>query len=276
MTIGPLLAGRIPNSLISQRLKQNLQTSQQLLARLQDQAGSGQKFFVPSESPAAAVRTIVFQRSLERQEQYQTSVQTSSSFLAASELALQSVNDGLNEAKSILLNGSGNNMSEAERLTLAEDVQALIQGLVGTANTQFRGRYLFGGSQSEAPPFEITDSGAVRYLGDGLEIDSHLDSGLTLSNNVDGISAFAAVSEPVLNDVNPALTLQTAISSLNSGLGVELGQITVTVDYCGNFDSSYLFYCSHVIESVSNQLLSHRMVPWPVYGLQRQLLDLVF
>ncbi len=230
MTIGPLLAGRIPNTLVSQRLNQNLQTSQQLLAKLQDQAGSGQKFFVPSESPAAAIRTVVFQRTLERQEQYTTSVQTSTSFLAASELALQSVSDGLNEAKSILLSGSGNTISEAERITLAEDVKSLIQGLVGTANTQFRGRYLFGGSFSESPPLEITDSGAVQYLGDGLEIESHLDSGLTLANNVDGISAFAAVSEPKLVDANPALTLQTRIDSLNSGLGVELGQVTVTVD----------------------------------------------
>ncbi|WP_166830355.1 flagellar hook-associated protein FlgL [Thalassoroseus pseudoceratinae] len=230
MTIGPLLAGRIPNSLVSQRLNQNLQSSQQLLARLQDQAGSGQKFFLPSESPTAAIRTIVFQRTLERHSQYETSVQTSTSFLSASELALQSVSDGLNEAKSILLTGSGNTLSEAERLTLAEDVQSLIRGMVGTANTQFRGRYLFGGSQSESPPFELTDSGAVLYQGDGLAIDSRVDTGMTIANNIDGITAFASLSEPDLIDADPALTLQTAIDSLNGGLGVDLGQVTVTVD----------------------------------------------
>ncbi|HUG89335.1 MAG TPA: hypothetical protein VML55_00780 [Planctomycetaceae bacterium] len=229
MSIGPILPGRIPAPLIARQLTARLNESTRLLQQLQDQVATGQRFFRPGESPGAALRTIALQKALERQAQFQTNVQTDRSLLSATETALNTVADALNRAKGIVLAGAGNTISQAERDALAAEAASLLRGVVGAANMEFRGRYLFGGSHATQPPFEITGSGPVAYRGDGLTIESYADRDLLLSNNVDGVTAFGAFTTPLTRDINPALTLDTRLADLHRGAGIDRGPLVVTV-----------------------------------------------
>jgi flagellar hook-associated protein 3 FlgL len=108
-------------------------------------------------------------------------------------------------------------------------VGTIISGLVNTANSTFQGRYLFAGSASQQPPFTELANGTVLYSGNQATINSQANSGLVLPNNLDGVAAFGAISTPVGSDINPAITLQTSLSDLNSGRGVPAGSIQVTL-----------------------------------------------
>lgn len=230
MSIGPILPGRIPPTLVADRLRQNLQRGNRLLVQFQDQLATGQKFFLPSDSPSAALRSILLQRTIERQEQLQSNVQADRSFLVASESALASVSDALNQAKSALLSGIGDSVSQTEKEALAQEVGSLVQQVINAGNTRFRGRYLFGGSESQQIPFEQIAGGVVRYNGDGLRVDSFIDVNRLLANNIDGASAFLALTTKVGSDIDPALSLETKIADLRGGFGIDLGPVTVTID----------------------------------------------
>ncbi len=230
MPVGPILPGRIPSSLLASRLQQDLFRNTRLLNSLQDQVATGQKLFLPSDSPAAALRSIVLQRRLEYQEQYKVSIQTDRSFLNVSEQSLQSVSDILNHAKSLLLSGIGDNASSSERIALADEVAAAIKGAVITANSTHRGRYLFGGSQTNHPPFELQDDNTVAYRGDRLSVETLIEQHLIVSNSVDGAFAFGALSPIEARELDPAISDGTSIGDLHGGLGVELGAIQVTLD----------------------------------------------
>jgi flagellar hook-associated protein 3 FlgL len=233
MDIGPLLPGRIPNTLLGSRLLSNLQQSTQDLTKLQEQISTGQRFFLPSEAPSAAVQTIGLQKLLERKTQALTNIGTNQSFLGATDNALSSISDALNTAKQIVLSGTGTLATPEERKALATQAGAVIQQLLNTANTEFRGRYLFAGSDSKNIPFTGQPDGTVRYNGDRQSVQSLIDLNTLLSNSLDGDSAFRALGLPVGNDVNPALTLNTKVADLLGGQGVALGQITVTLDNGG-------------------------------------------
>lgn len=229
MSIGPILPGRLPASLIVGRLQRNLQLGQQQLARLQDQAFSGQKFFIPSDSPAAAIRTIVLQKTIERKEQMQQSLQIDRSLLSISESVLTTVGDTLNRAKALSLASVGESSLPAERETIIAELDAMVRDVVNSGNTKFRGRYVFGGTETDTLPFQL-DAGLVRYNGNDQSIESYIDFGVLMANNVDGHTAFGALSEPVGKDINPALSLSTRISELHSGRSLELGVIKVTLN----------------------------------------------
>lgn len=229
MEIGPLLPGRIPGSLVTDRLNEQLHSAHTDMTRLQDQIASGQKFFLPSESPNAAVRTIGLQKLLERKQQMSSNVESSQSLLAATEGAIASVSDALNKAKQLASAGIGDSTGAGEKQAMALEVQALIRQVVNAGNSTFRGRYLFGGSDTDAPPFTLLAEEAVRYDGDVLPLNSFLDFGLLQATNVDGHSAFGALTAPVGSDVNPALTLQTSLTDLYGGSGVPPGAVTITL-----------------------------------------------
>ncbi len=229
MPIGPILPGRIPTSLLAQRLQSDLSRNTRLLTTLQDQVATGQKLFLPSDSPAAAVRSLVAQRQLEHHTQYQATIETDRSYLNVSEQSLNTVSDILNHAKSLLLEGSGNTVSETERLALANEVSAAIQGVVVAANTSHRGRYLFGGSRSNQPPFEIQEDNTVIYHGDAQSVETLIEQQFLVGNNIDGVTAFGVLSPTPSVDLNPSLTVERRLSDLHSGTGVDLGAIEVTL-----------------------------------------------
>lgn len=229
MTISPIQSGRLSNTLIAERFQSHVQNAQLGLVRLQEQLSTGQRYQIPSEDSAASVRTMVFQRIIERKEQVQVSLTTGRSLLAASEDALRPVSDALNRAKSLLFGGIGDAATSAEKQGLATEAASLVRDVLNSANRQFRDRFLFGGSESKQVPFELINNNEVRYNGDATAIESFFDVDLQFANNVDGSTAFGALTNPVGSDVNPALTLETRLDDLNRGVGITPGSITVTL-----------------------------------------------
>lgn len=233
MSISPILPGRLPGSLSALRLQQNLQRANNVLSKLQDQAATGQRYFLPSEEPGAAIRSVTLQKTLERQAQMQVNVATDRSLLVASESSLASVSDVLIQGKTFLIAGVGDSASQEEKDAMAIEVAAMIKSVVSIGNTKYRGRYLFAGTETEQEPFAVVGGGYVKHTGDARQINSFIDFEHQLANNVTGVEAFNALTAPVGNDIDPALTLDTRIADLHGGDGVTLGPIEVTVDNGG-------------------------------------------
>jgi flagellar hook-associated protein 3 FlgL len=230
MSVIPISSGQIPNILIASQFDNNIETVQDQLNTVEQQVETGQQLFTPGQNPTATAIVLPLQEQLASQTQYQANLTTDQSLLQNTDSALQDVSSSISEANSLLLSGLGTTSTATDNQALAGQVGTIIQGLVNTANSTFQGQYLFGGSQSQSPPFQVLANGAVRYNGDQASINSNIGSGLVTPNNIDGITAFGAISTPVGSDVDPALTLQTNLSDLNNGLGVSPGSIQVTVN----------------------------------------------
>ena len=228
MSIGPLLPGRLPNSFSFRRLNQQIQNGQLELQRFQDQLTTGQQYLVPSEDPSSALNTIVLQTRLERQQQFKANVEIDRSLLGATENALSSVSDVVNSAKSIVLQGFGSTVTEDERRGLATEVTGLINTVLNSANTKFRGRFLFAGAETDSAPFALT-GGDVLYSGNSQQIGSHIDLGQQIVNNLDGQSAFNVLTTVESDDLNVSLATETRLSQLHGGAGLELGSFDITL-----------------------------------------------
>jgi len=228
MAIGPILPGRLPNALAAGRLAKNVEANKFALQELEDQITTGHQFQTIGQSPAKALRTVILQKTLERKQQFVANVQTDRSLLNATEDALTSVGDSLNTAKALLLQGLSSGANDTEREALANEVSSIIQSITTAGNSKFRGRFLFGGSESQQVPFDLVGTGQVRYRGDAASVESFLDYDIKVTNNIDGVTAFNALATVRGQDLDVALTLDTRIADLHGGEGVELGTIVVS------------------------------------------------
>jgi flagellar hook-associated protein 3 FlgL len=104
-----------------------------------------------------------------------------------------------------------------------------LQQILDAANQNFRGRYLFAGSQTTTRPFEIVD-GYVRYNGNEGNIPSFADIDLLVSSNISGEEVFGSLSGEVRGsvDLSPNLTANTLLSSLRGGQGIRPGSIAIS------------------------------------------------
>lgn len=230
MALSNVSFGRTTNALQARKLLANVTRDQTQMARLQDQISSGQRLQFASDAPVAAIQIFALQNALARQATYQTNIDTNQGYLSITDQALGTVGDALNRAKAIAQAGIGDTVSDDDRRALIDEAASLLRAVVNAGNSQYQGRYIFGGSFGADAPFSNLGSGSVRYNGDALSLDTFADRNLFVANNVDGQSAFAGFTTPIVTrDLNPALTLNSKLADLRGGAGIALGDISVTV-----------------------------------------------
>src|SRR5580704_6357481 len=155
MSIVGIGMGTLPNSLIAAQNNNNINALMTQLQQLDQQLSTGLQFTLPGENPQATSSILPIKQTIAAMNQYQTNLTTDQGFLGTTGSAMQTVATSINQASSLLLGGLGATSTAAQNQASATQVGTIISGLVNAANSTFQGRYLFGGSQSQQPPFQV-------------------------------------------------------------------------------------------------------------------------
>ncbi len=224
----PVPSTRTSGLLLQAQLLQQLHADQIDIQKLTQQISTGRRIERPSEDVAAATRGQTLQRLLELKAQSQRNLQTSQSYLDASDAALANISTLLSDVRAAALEAASDTSSEAQREAIAAQVAEAIDQLLTAGNQNFRGRYLFGGSRTNGPPF-VYDGQQIIYQGDEGALQSFVDVDLPYATNASGQEVFGAFSAEVRGaiDLNPALTPDTPLSALHGGRGVSLFSIVI-------------------------------------------------
>ena len=225
----PIPTTRASDLLVSQRLLSQLQSDQRDLLRIQSQLSTGRRISAPSEDAPAAQRAIVLQRLLEQKQQVASNREVSQSYLTATEVALGDVSSLLTDVRGLAVSASGTLLSGEERQNTIIQLERAVEQLVSISNQKFRGRYLFGGTNTSEVPFRQVDQ-FISYQGNESHLQSFADVDLLVGSNVHGNEVFGALSQQVLGstDVNPIISTQTRLSDLRGGEGISDGSFTIS------------------------------------------------
>ncbi|GHA06043.1 flagellar hook-associated protein FlgL [Oceanisphaera arctica] len=156
------------------------------------QIASGRRVVNPSDDPQAASRAVGVKQSMAVTEQYTNARITVRNMLAQEESVLNSLGDGITRAKTLMIqaaNGtsvSGSNVSE---------VRGIYESILGQANaSDGNGGFLFGGYQSDSPPFVKNVDGAVNYVGDDQVREQRIDASRLMPVGDNGNTIFRSVT----------------------------------------------------------------------------------
>jgi flagellar hook-associated protein 3 FlgL len=136
------------------------------LVKTQQQLSTQRRVLTPSDDPIASAQALVVTQSLGMAEQYSTNRLYARNALSEEETALATVTSILQDAKTLVVTAGNGALSDSDRKSLAIELSARIEDLLGVANSKDGGgNYMFGGYQTAAQPFTATNGGAV-YSGD--------------------------------------------------------------------------------------------------------------
>ncbi len=225
----PLPTSRTSDILIRSRLVSQAQQDQLAILRLQDQVSTGRRIAIPSDDPQAAIKAFALTRLLAQKNQAQTNLQTTQSYLAASDSAMSNLSSLLTEARGVAVTAADSSTGDTQRAALLAQVRNSIQQLVDAGNQQFRGRYLFGGSLVGITPFS-NYLGGVQFHGNDVGFQSYGDVDFLVQSSVSGVQLFGATSAQRQGtvDLNPVLTSDTALADLRQGAGIRKGSVLVS------------------------------------------------
>jgi flagellin-like hook-associated protein FlgL len=230
MSTFPTAFSRTPNLLFTQTSLASLNNTNYQLLRVNQQLSTGLDLLRPSDDPIRSATVSTLDARLERSDQILRNLGFATDSLNSLDVALGDAKNLIDEALGIA-NEQISTPADAEtRNSQATIVDSLIQSLFGIANRESIVGHIFGGTQPGRGPVELVGN-AYRFVGGrgGLraELGGVSDVPLTLGAD-NAIGAVSARVEGTV-DLNPSLTENTRLTSLNGArsLGVNTGVVTI-------------------------------------------------
>jgi flagellar hook-associated protein 3 FlgL len=180
---------RVGNNQLVRNILFNIKNQMSEQEKLFEQISSNKKLLAPSSDPIAISRSLSTRDHLQRNEEYDDIIKIGNIWSNISSTALDSAIETWTRINEIAVSAADGTKTAADRMTMAEELEQLLQHYVQVANTTNGHRFIFGGSTTDTPPFEAEkDSNTGRitgvfYRGDSFtrEVKSK-DNGLTPLN----------------------------------------------------------------------------------------------
>jgi flagellar hook-associated protein 3 FlgL len=205
---------RVSTSMIYDLGVSGLQQHQQEQVQLQQQISSGRRVLTPADDPVGAATVLGVQQSQSLNDQYKANGGFAKTQLGLEESALADATSILQDAKTLAVYAGDASISNADRASLADQVESDYQQLLAIANrNNGSGQYLFSGFQGSTQPFAETSPGNVAYVGDAGQRQAQIGAARVIPINDSGEAVFRATK-------NGNGTFVSAASGANTGGGV--------------------------------------------------------
>jgi flagellar hook-associated protein 3 FlgL len=218
---------KISTRLLFDRASAQMSNVQSKLTQTQAQLAQGKQIINASDAPNQAATIQRLKSILNKQDSYQSSLNTIKARLQGEDTTLNSASNLLVRAKEIAVQGANDTLSLPDRKALATEMQALRDQLLSLANTKdSNGNYLFSGSRVKQPAFVETANGSAVYMGDQTRMNVRVGEQRSIPINRTGTDAFVPVARPDTDGKNIGVgffqVLDDLISGLNSAKGNDI------------------------------------------------------
>jgi flagellar hook-associated protein 3 FlgL len=131
------------------------------LAKVQEQLSTGKRLSRPSDNPVDTANDLKLKTTIAEQTQFHTNIQDGLSFMNVTDTAMQSMNTIMQRLRELAVQGSSDTVSAADRIAMQAETDQLFRQLITLTNTNYKGDYVFGGTQSKIAPFPVISSQAA-------------------------------------------------------------------------------------------------------------------
>jgi flagellar hook-associated protein 3 FlgL len=235
---------RIATSTISNGIVNQIDSLATQQATLQNEVSTGQKISEPEDDPSGVNTALTLESEMRALQQYGNNASQALTVAQSSSAGLTSLKSVSDRAGELATLGTGT-LGASAMQSYGTETNQLIEQAVQTANTQFNGSYIYGGTASSTPPFTVTrdSSGnitAVTYAGNTSQASIPLSTSTSVAPTTDGttntgIASFLNNLISLRNALNSGDT--TAVASVQSGLSTDEDTIVTAIATNGGIQS---------------------------------------
>lgn len=208
---------------------QGIQNNYAKVSRTQEQVSTGQRLLSPADDPVASVRLLQLNQEANKLAQYKDNLTAATNSLNQEEATLTAVTNTLQRVREIALQSGNATLTVVERQALAQELVEREEELFNLFNSRnARGEYLFGGFQSQTPPFVQDPDGSYRYEGDEGQRAIQIAGSKQVAINDNGKALFVDVP-----NVNRVVT-ETLTGTARISLGVVEDKLAYDTDFYPN------------------------------------------
>lgn len=187
---------RITNNLSANTFLRNLSGSMQRVYKYQEQLASLKEVNRPSDDPLAISKILDLNNSIKQNEEYKNTINDAIDWTNVQDSSLDAATSSIQRIYTLIQQGASDSYNNEDRQAIKSEVEREIETFVDSLNTNFSGKYIFGGKETSNPPFEIVynaDGGfdGIQYNGadgsaDAGFLPKEISPGVVVNLRTDG------------------------------------------------------------------------------------------
>jgi flagellar hook-associated protein 3 FlgL len=214
---------RFTNDILARQTLFDLGTASSSLVKAQQQLSSGKRINTAEDDPYGASQATSLHSRLADNAQYQKNISDAQARTSTADSARGNVTDILQRARELVVEAANGTESQQSLNAISSEMSQLKGALQAQANSTYNGRYIFGGTVTNAQPYTSNS-----YSGNALPVQRMIGDGQTVNIGITGPAAFGttAAGPPATQNVFDAF--DSIINDLNTGNTTALGSSALT------------------------------------------------
>lgn len=197
---------RVTNSLMSNTYLRNLNRQTSKVQKYQEQLSSLKEVSRPSDDPLTVSKIMNLNNSIIQNDNYLNTIEDAIDWTNVQDAALGQASNAIGRIRTLVQSAANGTMSEEDRIAVKHNVEGEIAAFVDALNTNFGGRYVFGGQATTTQPFEVVKNAegnitGISYPTDNNNLPREVSPGVTVELLTGGERLVSATGENAF-DIN--------------------------------------------------------------------------
>lgn len=159
------MASRISFNQISARILDRLFLNYGKLEGIQEQLATGKKLNSASDNPVSAAQSMELRSQLDQFKSFQRNVDDGLGYLGTVDSTLNTGTNIYQAMRERAIQASNDSNSAESRYYIGREVRGMFDQMVALSNTTFKGEYVFSGTNTQLPPYEMRNGASTLQAG---------------------------------------------------------------------------------------------------------------
>lgn len=140
---------RVTQSMLSNNMLRNLNSSYLKMSKLQDQITSGKKITRPSDDPVVAVKGMSYRTQLDKVDQFIRNTGEVNAWFDTTDMSLGQAGDALNRVKELVVQAANDTNTADDRAKIKAEIDQIREQLRDLGNTKVADKSIFTGTNTQ-------------------------------------------------------------------------------------------------------------------------------
>ena len=177
------MVGRMSSNQAVRNFLSDLEGNYRMLSESQRQVSTGKRILTPSDDPVGIAISLGLRRDQGANEAWGRNIDDSLTWLNTTDRALGQALEIVQRARELAVQGGNGTLSVASRQLIADEVSSLKSQFVEVGNSSLGGRFIFGGTATDAQPFDPATEVAALPINTNL-VNREVAQGSVISVNI--------------------------------------------------------------------------------------------
>lgn len=152
---------RITNTMMANNYLRDMRKNLNNLNTLNGQLTSGKEIRRPSDNPFKVARSMQLHTDINANKQYNNNITDTINFLDATDTALNQLTNVMQRTRELMVSAGNASYGEDERKAIQEEIKQQTREISQILNTNFDGKYIFGGTKGTSKPTDVQNDELV-------------------------------------------------------------------------------------------------------------------